>query len=105
MAKSDDMKVMVQEAVVENNIGTNDINALAKAIGEENATDAEKLLLAIIMAKELHRPLTYDIIGKILGGPDKAVSKVGVLKMEQRAIKKLQAAAKKAGLSKDDMSD
>ena len=64
---------------------------------DDSLSDLEKVLVAKDLHKITGRDFTYETIGKILG-----ISKVGVTKVEKRALAKLRKECEKAGLSPAD---
>lgn len=78
-----------------------EFNKVLDEIFKDNSlSDLEKVLVAKDLHKLTGRDFTYETIGKILG-----ISKVGVLKVEKRALAKLKKECEKAGLSPADLKD
>lgn len=70
---------------------------IAEELGEKELTDGEKLILAMIIARETKTPLSYENCGKLVG-----LTKNGVKLVEKNALKKLERELKKAGLDRRD---
>lgn len=73
-------------------------DVLDEILKDKTLSSTEKLLVAKDLHRITGREMTYETIGKVLG-----ISKVGVMKVEKRALAKLRKLVLAAGITLDDI--